>query len=263
MLVDSHCHLNYPGLVENIAEVLNLTQAQNVGLIVTIGTMLEEISQLEAITTQHDNVYRTVGVHPLNVKTYTGTQEELKAALRTHLAGHKTIAIGEIGLDYHYPGHDLQQQRAYFAAQLEVAQSMGYPACIHTREAEEDTPSILSSFSGLKGVIHCFSGDVAFAKRVLDLGFFVSFSGTLTFPKAIAVREVACFVPNDRILIETDAPFLAPVPHRGRSNTPAFLPFIAQKLAEIRGVSLETIERQTTDNFLALFTRVPKSDYVV
>ncbi|MDR1910542.1 MAG: TatD family hydrolase, partial [Holosporales bacterium] len=262
VLIDSHCHLSFPELKATLADVLSSAQRQNVGLFVTICTTLEEGSQLEDISTTHDAVYRTVGLHPLNVDAYGGSPEELKTTLVTHMTGHKVIAVGEIGLDYHYPGYNAQHQQRCFVAQLEAAHAVQSPVCIHTREAEEDTLAILSSFPGLRGVIHCFSGDVAFARKVLELGFFISLSGTITFPKATAVREAVRFAPKDRLLIETDAPFLAPIPHRGRPNAPMFLPLIAQKLADIRGMPLETIERLTTDNFFTLFTRVPRASHV-
>ncbi|MDR0407282.1 MAG: TatD family hydrolase [Holosporales bacterium] len=262
MLVDSHCHLNYPKLYNNLLEKLARARARGVELFLTVGTTLEETSQLAAISVQHKDVYYTVGVHPDNVTAFKEHNiKEFITDLRHHVCGEKVVGIGEIGLDYHSPSYDKELQHTCFIAQLEVAKDLNFPVCIHTREADEDIISVLSSFKGIRGVIHCFSGDRAFARKVLDLGFFISFTGILTFPKAAGLREVATFIPNDRILVETDAPFLAPVPHRGKPNEPAFVSFTAQKLAEIKGISLPTIEHLTTENFFSLFTCVPKEAY--
>ncbi|MDR2412519.1 MAG: TatD family hydrolase [Holosporales bacterium] len=263
MLVDSHCHLTFPGLKEDISGVLQRAQEQGVSLFLLANTTLEEVPALAALSTAHASIYRTVGVHPIFLSEASDLSH-LSENLSQMVTGEKVVGIGEIGLDYHRQESSgaslpdkLRQQEA-FHTQLEVARKQSLPVCVHTRDAQEDTIALLLSFSGVQGVIHCFSGDKAFARAVLDLGFFLSFSGVLTFPKATTLHEVARFVPADRMLIETDAPFLAPIPHRGKPNEPAWVTYVARQLAHLREESLEDVVCQTTENFFTLFSRVPK-----
>ncbi|MDR0662016.1 MAG: TatD family hydrolase [Holosporales bacterium] len=263
MLVDSHCHLTFPNLKEDLSGALQRAREQGVGLFLLANTTLEEIPVLAALSAAHAPIYRTAGVHPVFLSEASDLSH-LSENLSQAATGEKVVGIGEIGLDYHEQGtsgtplpNKLRQQEA-FRIQLEVARTQSLPVCVHTRDAQEDTLALLSSFPGLRGVIHCFSGSKAFARAILDLGFYLSFSGVLTFPKATTLQEIARFVPADRMLIETDAPFLAPIPHRGKSNEPAWVVYVARQLASLREESLEDIARQTTENFFTLFSHVPR-----
>jgi TatD DNase family protein len=231
-----------------------------VQLLLLANTMLEEIPDLEALCSKHPELYRTVGLHPGNCSEANTVL--LSTILPQAISGDKVVGVGEIGLDYHgiqegSPSAQILQREA-FQIQLDIAQSAHLPVCVHTREAEEDTLSLLSSFPGIRGVIHCFTGGLPFARAVLDLGLFISFSGIVTFPNATTLQEVARFVPEDRLLIETDAPFLAPVPHRGKTNEPAWVACVAQHLAHLRGKDVDWVARQTTENFFSLFPLVSR-----
>lgn len=253
-MIDSHCHLDNPQFDPDREAVIDRALAAGVERMVVIGTG-EGPPDVEAgirLADRHEAIYATVGVHPHDASKAT---PDTYKHLRDLLKHPKVIALGEIGLDYHYDHSPREVQREAFLQQMLIAGEAGKPIVIHTREAWEDTIALLEVYwrpYGLGGIMHCFSGGPMEAKRCLDLGFHLSFGGIVTFPKAIDVQEAARSTPSDRILIETDAPYLAPVPYRGKRNEPAFVAQTARKLAELRGVAPEEIARMTTENFLGL-----------
>jgi TatD DNase family protein len=254
-LVDSHCHLDDSQFDGDRAEAIARARAARVVTMMAIGTG-NGPPDLEAairLAEQHEFIYATVGVHPHDAAK---ASEETFAHMETLLSHPKVRAVGEIGLDYHYDFSPRDTQRAVFERQLALARQAGLPVVIHTREAWEDTLSILRAALPQTGpgagIMHCFTGDAAQAREALDLDFHLAFGGVLTFPKAEAVREAARITPANRLLLETDCPYLAPVPMRGKRNEPAFLVETARRLAEVRGVSLEEIAAQTTENFKRL-----------
>jgi TatD DNase family protein len=254
MLIDSHCHLDFDALSGDLDGVLARAAAAGVTGMVTISTRVEQFDRITAIAERYPNVWCSIGTHPHNA------DEELhiETADLVRLSAHpKCIAIGEAGLDYHYEG-DRVAQATGFRRHIAAARETGLPLVIHSRAADEETASILEEEAEqgpFPFVLHCFSAGAELARRGLALGGYVSFSGIITFKNAEEIREVAGFVPADRMLVETDAPYLAPVPHRGHSNEPAFVRHTAAKLAEVRGVSLEALAAQTTTNFIQLFSK--------
>jgi TatD DNase family protein len=253
VLVDSHCHLDFPQLAGDLQGVLARAHAAGVGLFQTIGTRLSTFPTVRAIAEAHAPVYCSVGVHPHNVADEPVTPEDL-----VERAGHaKVIGLGETGLDYFYDHAPRATQRAAFAAHIQAARTTALPLIVHSRDADDDIVEVLAAEGGgeARGVIHCFSSDRAMARRCLDLGFVISFSGIVTFKNAEELRAVARMVPLDRMLVETDAPYLAPVPMRGRSNEPAFVAHTARLVAEQKGVAPETLAEATTATFLGLFTK--------
>lgn len=252
-LVDSHCHLDDSKFDEDREQVIERARAAGVARMLAIGTG-NGPPDLEVAVRQADRypfVFATIGVHPHDAsKAIPETFERLR-----ELARHpKVLAIGEIGLDYHYDFSPRDVQRSVFERQLELAAEAGVPIVIHTREAWDDTMAILRNQWRGGGVMHCFTGDVAQASEALEIGFHLSFGGVLTFPKAEAVREAAQIVPEDKLLLETDCPYLAPVPHRGKRNEPGFIVETARRLADVRGRTTGEIARITTANFERLFT---------
>lgn len=254
MLIDSHCHLDDEQFDADRDAVIERARAAGVERMLAVGTG-EGPPDLEAgirLRERYDFIHATAGVHPHDAsKAGPATFEALRELLRQR----KVAAVGEIGLDYHYNFSPQVTQRQVFAAQLKLAREAGLPVVIHTREAWEDTlPLIRENWDArFGGVFHCFTGGPREAEQVLELGFHVSFSGMVTFSKAGQVQEAARVVPRDRLLIETDAPYLAPAPHRGKRNEPAYIALTARKLAELRGESFEEVADVTSGNFLALF----------
>jgi TatD DNase family protein len=251
-LVDSHVHLDDRQFDADRAAVIERALAAGIERMLAIGTGSGP-PDLETAIRQADRypfIFATIGVHPHDASKATPeTFEQLR-----RLAAHpKVVAIGEIGLDYHYDLSPRDVQRAVFLQQLEIAAAAGKPIVIHTREAWADTMALLHS--GLRGILHCFTGDAQQAHQALDLGFHLAFGGVITFPKADAVREAARITPDDRLLLETDCPYLAPVPHRGRRNEPSFVVEVARRLAEVRGSTLDEIAAHTTRNFERLCLR--------
>jgi TatD DNase family protein len=247
-LVDSHCHLDDHQFDADRAETIVRARAAGIKTMMAIGTG-EGPPDLEAairLADQHEFIYATVGVHPHDAAK---ASDETFARMETLLRHPKVRAVGEIGLDYHYDFSPRPVQREVFERQLALAAQASLPVVIHTREAWEDTLSILHAAQPRAGIMHCFTGDAAQARQALDLGFHLAFGGVLTFPKAETVREAARITPADRLLLETDCPYLAPVPKRGKRNEPAFLVETARRLAETRGVPLEDIAALTTANF--------------
>lgn len=252
VLVDSHCHLDFLGLAERLPEVLDDMAANGVGYALCIGVTLEDFPKVLAVARSDDRLWASVGVHP----DHEGGEEPTLERLVELAAEPKVIGIGETGLDYYRLTDRPEWQRERFRTHLRAARACGKPVIVHTRAAAEDTLAILreEGIEAIGGVMHCFTESLEVARAALDLGMYLSFSGILTFKNAAALREVAAFVPEDRILVETDAPYLAPVPHRGKTNEPAYVRFVAECLAQVRGVPFERIAERTTENFFRLFS---------
>ena len=251
-LVDSHCHLNFDSLQQRLPEVLKNAEGQGVGHMLCVGVSADKLSEVIGLAHTHSNIFASVGIHPDDQSGRDLTTDEL-----VKLADDaRVVAIGETGLDYYRISGDMTWQRERFRRHIRAAINIRKPLIIHTREAAKDTMSILreegAEHSG--GVMHCFTESWETAKEALDLGFYISFSGIVTFKNAAALRDVATRIPDDRLLIETDAPYLAPAPHRGRVNEPAYLRDIAIFLADLRRTSLDDLSRLTTDNFFNLFS---------
>lgn len=252
MFVDSHCHLNFPDLAASLPAVLARMQESRVGHALCVSVNLETFPEVRAIAAGHPHIYASVGVHPDTEEGQDPTVEEL-----VRLAAHpKIVAIGETGLDYFRLTGDLSWQRSRFRNHIRAARATHKPLIIHTREAAEDTLSIMREehVEDCGGVMHCFTETRDVAERALALGFYISFSGIVTFKNASALKEVAKYVPLDRMLIETDAPYLAPVPHRGKTNEPAYVVHVAEEIARLRGLDVEEIAAQTSANFFRLFS---------
>lgn len=251
MLVDSHCHLNFPELAENIDAVRQSMQDEQITHALCVSVTLDKFPEVLALAENHDNFFASVGVHPDYENIQEPTVEEL-----VKLANHpKVVAIGETGLDYFRLTGDLSWQRERFRTHIRAAIIADKPLIIHTRNAVEDTLSIMRE-EGIEragGVLHCFTESLEMAMAAIEMGFYISFSGIVTFKNAKDLKEVAKQVPLDRILVETDSPYLAPVPFRGKTNQPAYVKHVAQEVAVLRGISLEALAEATTANFFKLF----------
>ncbi|MGE0213091.1 MAG: TatD family hydrolase [Parvibaculaceae bacterium] len=259
-IVDSHCHLDYPGLAERLPEVIAAARAADVYLMVSISTRMSSFPQVLAMAEKHPEIYCSVGVHPHNAAEEPDVTVEdfLKATEHP-----KVVAIGEAGLDYHYDHAPRDVQAKSFRTQIAAARTAGLPLIVHSREAEDDTARILEEEMGqgaFTPLLHCFSSKPVLAVRGLAIGAYVSFSGILTFRNAEDIRAAARLAPQDRVLVETDAPYLAPVPHRGKANEPAFTVHTLERLAEVKGVSRDAMARATSDNFFRLFSKVPRPE---
>lgn len=255
MLVDSHCHLEYKGLVEDQAGVLTRARAAGVGAFLNISTRQSEWGQVVATAAREPDVFASVGIHPHEADAH---QDLGRAALLEATQHPRVIAIGETGLDYYYDKSDRDVQQSLFRMHIDVARETQLPLIIHTRDAEEDTFAILAdelAQGAFPALIHCFTASAEFGARVLALGLTISLSGIVTFKNAKALQEVARTVPDDRLLVETDSPFLAPVPHRGRVCEPAYVTDTAAFIAGLRGTDPERLAAQTTANFGRLFTK--------
>jgi len=258
MLVDSHCHLEYPALATDIEAVMARAHAAGVGLCVSISTKLETFPRVREIAGRFENVWCSVGIHP-----HEAAAEPLSGAapLIERAADPKVVGVGETGLDYFYEHSPRAAQAANFRAHIDAARQTGLPLIVHTRDAEDDTITILReemAKGAFSGVLHCFTGSQRLAEAALDLGFYISASGIITFKKSDDLRAVFREVPLERLLVETDAPYLAPAPHRGKSNEPAFVAHTAAALAEIKGVTAEELARASSENFFRLFTKVAR-----
>lgn len=255
MFVDSHCHLNYKGLVEHQAAVLERARAAGVSAMLNISTRECEWDDVIGLAEQESDVWASVGIHPHEADAHVGI-DALKLIQRA--ANPRVIAIGETGLDYYYDHSDRQQQQISFREHIAASRETGLPLIVHTRDAEEDTAQILADEMGkghYSGVIHCFTASAEFGRKALDLGLYISLSGIVTFKSATDLQEVARHIPAERLLIETDSPFLAPVPHRGKSCEPAFVANTAQFIADLRGVTVEQLAQQSSSNFYRLFSK--------
>jgi TatD DNase family protein len=267
MFVDSHCHLSFPELESQLPSILGAMRDARVRQALCICTTMEEFPKVHGLAMAHDQLWASVGVHPDNEDVHEPDVEELVL----HAGKPRVVGIGETGLDYYRLGDrtlaDMAWQRERFRVHIRAGRRTDLPLIIHTRNASDDTLAILREEGGFtdgqgelpqsRGVFHCFTETADVARAALDLGFYISFSGILTFRNAADLREVARFVPLDRCLIETDSPYLAPVPYRGKTNTPALVPHVATQLAEVKGIPLEDVAVATTANFLRLFDRVP------
>ena len=255
MFIDSHCHLNYQGLAEDQAGVLERARAAGVAKMLNISTRANEWDQVFAVAEREPDVFASVGIHPHDADTHADVETSLLVEKAAHP---RVIGIGETGLDFYYDRSDRDRQRASFRNHIAAARATGLPLIVHTRDAEADTAAILEEEMGrgaFAGVIHCFTASAAFARKALDLGLYISISGIVTFKNAKDLQETARQLPADRLLIETDAPFLAPVPHRGKPCEPAFVADTARFLAGLRGESVEQLAGTTSSNFHKLFAK--------
>ena len=255
ILIDSHCHLNYEGLADRQEEVLAAARARGVQGFLNISTRQKEWDEVVSAAERHPDVWASIGVHPHEADAHP----DLGAAILVETSAHpRVIAIGECGLDYYYDKSDRAAQRERFGAHIEAARQTGLPLVVHTRDAEEDTAEILTrevGKGGVSGVLHCFTGSAELARTALGLGFYISISGIVTFKNARDLQEVAKTIPQDRLLVETDLPFLAPVPHRGQTCEPAFVADTAAFLSDLRDEPLDELAAATTSNFFRLFAK--------
>lgn len=255
MLVDSHCHLNYKGLVEQQSDVLARARQSGVSAMLNISTRESEWDEVIGLAEQESDVWASVGIHPHEADGHTGVDA---GKLIQRATNPRVIGIGETGLDYYYDKSDRAQQRSSFREHIIAARETGLPIIVHTRDAEDDTAQILSEEMALgtyAGVIHCFTASADFAQKALDLGLYISLSGIVTFKNAADLQDVAKWLPANRILVETDAPFLAPVPHRGKTGEPGFVVDTARFIANLRGEGEAALAAQTSANFYRLFSK--------
>jgi TatD DNase family protein len=253
MFIDSHCHLNFPELAGNLDEILSNMRQNDVVAALCVGVNLENLPEILQLAEKYEHIYASVGVHP----DYELQNEPTQAQL-VELAQHpKVVAIGETGLDYFRLKGDLQWQRARFRNHIRAAKECGKPLIIHTREAAADTLRIMAEEGADKigGVMHCFTENLEVAQAAMEMGFYISFSGIVTFKNATIIHEVAKRIPLERILVETDAPYLAPTPHRGKINQPAYVKLVGEHIAGLRGISAEQVGQATTENFQKLFLK--------
>ncbi|WP_374342324.1 TatD family hydrolase [Azonexus sp.] len=251
MLVDSHCHLDFPDLAGRLSEVLARMGEHGVDMALCIGVNLEDFPQVLALAEADHRLYATVGVHP----EYTDVEEPDEARLLALASHPRVVAIGETGLDYYWHKDRPEWQRQRFRTHIRAARRCGKPLVVHTRDSAADTLRVLreEGAGDVGGVMHCFTENWEIAEEALDLGFHLSFSGIVTFKNAAIVKEVAQKCPLDRLLVETDSPYLAPAPYRGKQNEPAYVKYVAEEIARLRGTSLDAITQATTDNFFKLF----------
>lgn len=257
MLIDSHCHLNYPEFAD-VQGVLARAEQAGVGCMQTISTKRSDFAEVKALTQEDARIYGSIGIHPHEAEAHPDiTVEEL-----VEEAGDpRIIGIGETGLDYYYEHSPKAAQQRSFRMHIEAARQTGLPVIVHSRDADEDTVAILQeeyAKDAFPGLIHCFSTSKYLAEETMKIGFYISISGIITFKKSEALRAIVRDLPLERLLIETDAPYLAPAPHRGKPNEPAFVRHVAECLADVKGVSLEEIEMATTENFFTLFNRIKR-----
>lgn len=258
-LIDSHCHLDYPEFEQDWSGTLARARGAGVGMMVTIGVKLSTFDRVLAVAERADHIYCTVGVHPHEAGLEGQDGPDKLIALATH---DKVIGIGETGLDYYYDHSPRAAQRESFRAHIAAAQATGLPLVVHSRDAEDDTIDILEEAyaqAPFTGLIHCFSSSRQLAERALKIGLYISCSGIVTFNRAEDLRATMAAVPLTRLLVETDAPYLAPVPKRGKSNEPAFVAYTAARLAEVKGVTPEALATATTENFFTLFTKADRA----
>ena len=258
MLVDSHCHLDFPALNDDLDEVVARAGRAGVGCMVTISTRVRQFDKILAVAERFPQVFCSVGLHPHDA----ANEPELSAARLLELAAHpKVVGIGETGLDYHYDNSPRGAQREMFRVHIDAARASGLPLIVHSRDADEDMAAILAeekAKGGFSAVMHCFSSGRGLAEKAIAMGFYLSISGIVTFKNAQDLRDIVAATPKDLLLVETDAPFLAPMPHRGKSNEPAFVAHTAAKVAELHDMAPEDLAALTTDNFFRLFAKAER-----
>lgn len=262
MLIDTHCHLADSAFAPDLPQVAERAREAGVrsALCILSADEPDEVARAATVSAAWSEVRFATGIHPHRAGAFAGRLPAAVEVLRSAMTSSDAVAVGEIGLDYHYDYAPRDVQREVFAIQLEAAAAAGRPVVIHTREAEDDTISVLRAVGAdIRGVVHCFTGTIDLARKALDLGFCISMSGILTFPRSVALREVAAFVPVDRLLVETDAPYLAPVPYRGKRNEPAWVAETSRALAALRSLNRDVLERQLADN---LSTLIPEMTHV-
>lgn len=260
MLVDHHCHLDFPQLTADRDGLLARAKVAGVGVMVTISTRIRQLPQLLDICAAHDNIYCSVGTHPHNADEERGVPADEIVRLSQHP---KVVAIGEAGLDYYYKKSSPEAQDEGFRRHIEAARRTGLPLEIHTRDADADTIAILEdehAKGAFPAILHCYTGGPELARRAVELGLYVSFTGVVTFKKNDALRDIAKAVPLDRMLVETDSPYLAPEPYRGKTNEPSYVVHTAATLASVKGVTPEALAEATTDNFFRLFRKAKRPD---
>ena len=254
MIVDSHCHLDHSPLYEKLEEIVNRAQLIGVKFLLTISTSLNSFEKVKIIISKYENIYGTIGIHPHETKDHVNVDK--KKLLELKGINNKIIGIGETGLDFYYQNSNKLVQKKKFIEHIEAAIELDLPIIVHSREAEIDTLNILKDFSSKnpKILMHCFTGSSNFSKKLLDLGAYISLSGIITFKNSIELQKTASTIPMDRLLIETDSPFLAPVPKRGSTNEPSFIKYTALKLAKIKNISYNDLIVYTSNNFIKLFS---------
>jgi TatD DNase family protein len=255
MIIDSHCHLDYTILYNELKQVLERAKINKVKYFLTISTTLDSFEKIKLIIKNYDNVYGTLGIHPHETKNFTKINSDLLVNLKNN--NKKIIGIGETGLDYYYNNSDKKIQKKIFIEHIKSAIELDLPLIIHSRNAEKDTFDILNEEkknSNLKILMHCFAGSMEFSKKLLDLDSYISFSGIITFKNSGDLSKIVQSVPLNRILVETDSPYLAPEPFRGKSNEPSFIKYTIDKIAQIKNLSSEVISKETSNNFLHLFS---------
>lgn len=257
MFVDSHCHLDFPDLADQLPDILQRMDDNRVTHALVVSVSMPRWPALMELVAPHDRLYASVGVHPDYEDTPDPSVDEL---VDMATSSDKVVAIGETGLDYFRKPEPLDWQRERFRTHIRASRASGLPLIIHTRNAAEDTLRIMREERAgeIGGVMHCFTESWEVAHQAMELGFYISFSGIVTFKNAAALQEVAKQVPMDRLLIETDSPFLAPVPHRGKTNDPSKVVHVAEKVAELKGVTVDEVAKHSTDNFFRLFKKIPK-----
>jgi TatD DNase family protein len=255
MLVDSHCHLDFPDFAAERDAVIARARAAGIGTMLTIGTRLDQFAGVKAIAEAYDDVWCSVGAHPHEAVDHAGTKAAELAALAAHP---RVIGIGETGLDYHYDHGPRDVQQVLFRSHIAAARLSRLPLIVHAREADDDVARLLREEGAAAGVLHCFSSGRGLAEAALELGFYISISGIVTFRNAEELRSIVRDVPVDRLLVETDAPYLAPVPYRGRRNEPAYVAATAAAVAALKGLDPEDLAAATTENFFRLFTKAAR-----
>ena len=255
MLVDSHCHLDVPEFARERDAVVARARAAGIGTMLTIGTRLDQFADVRAIAERYDNIWCSVGAHPHEAAAHATINAADLAALAAHP---RVVGIGETGLDYHYNNSPQQTQELVFRAHIRAAHDTGLPLIIHAREADADIARVLRDEGAKAGVLHCFSSGRGLAEAALDLGFYISISGILTFKNAEELRAIVRDVPLERLLVETDAPYLAPVPYRGRRNEPAYVAVTATAVASLKGIEPAQLATATTENFFRLFSKATR-----
>ena len=254
MLIDTHCHLTMPNFDADRSDVIQRAIDAGISHMITIGTDIEDSKRAIALAEGYEFIYAAVGIHPHDARDITDI-ENVSDTIKILASKKKVVALGETGLDYHYMHSPAEIQQEHFRLEINLAKSLGLPVIVHSREAKEDTLRILKEekVEVTGGVLHCFSGDMDMAEKALNMGLYISFSGVITFKNAKKMHDIVKAIPLNRILIETDAPFLTPVPHRGKRNEPAYVKYTAEKIADIKGISLEELGKTITDNAARLF----------